>query len=340
MKNSKNETLKEVTAKNKIQNFFIKIWKGIKKVQNKMPEFNILLIGILFLVVLSFANPIFISFANIKNLLRQTAITGVVAVGMTFVIISAGIDLSVGSILALAGVTSAQFMQMGMPIAVALLLSVLISVVLGIAVGMLVHNGHIPPFIATLGAMSIVRGMVMLLSKANKIPVPESFTNFAITNWFGVPAMVYIWLLVIIVGIVIAKHTTFGRNVYAIGSNEETARLSGVNVGVTLCGIYAFCALCAAIAGFLTLTRLGSANPTAGVGAEMDAIAAVVVGGASLSGAVGSVFGTVIGTVIIAMIRNGGQILKINSFVLDILVGALIVIAVLIDKISAKRKNS
>lgn len=305
----------------------------------RMPEFNILLIWVVFFIALCVIQPKFISLTNITNLLRQTAITGVLAVGMTFVVISGGIDLSVGSILALSGMLAALLMQSGMPILLAIVVSVLAGVIIGGLQGLLVHKGNIPPFIATLGGMQIVRGVVMLVSGANKIQVPKEFGNFAVVKFLGIPAMAYVWIAVVIVGIFVTKYTTFGRNIYAIGSNMEAARLSGVRIGVNICGIYAFCALCSAIAGLLMTTRLGSANPTAGTGMEMDAIAAAVVGGASLSGAVGSVFGTVIGTVIIAMIRNGGQLMQINSFVLDILIGALIVIAVLIDSMGKNKKK-
>jgi ribose transport system permease protein len=310
---------------------FLKRIKGMR-------EFSILAIGIIFIILLSIVEPKFISGTNISNLIRQTAITGVIAIGMTFVIISGGIDLSVGSILAFTGVAVAVFMQKGYSIFTAIILSVLVSVLIGVVIGELIHRGKIPPFIATLGAMQIVRGMVMLWSKANQIPVPKSVSVFATAKFFGIPAMAFVWFGIIILGLLVSKYTVFGRNVYAIGSNVEAARLSGINVEITTVGIYVFCAFCSAIAGLLMVTRLGSANPTAGVGIEMDAIAACVVGGASLMGAVGSVFGTVIGTIIIAMIRNGGQLLKINSFVLDIIVGALIVVAVLIDKLHESSK--
>lgn len=303
----------------------------------RLPEFNILVIGVIFVIVLSIVEPKFMSAINISNLIRQTAITGVIAIGMTFVIISAGIDLSVGSILAFTGVSLSVLIRSGCNVFLAFVLSILLSVVLGIVVGEIIHRGKIPPFIATLGAMQIIRGIVMLWSGANQIAVPRTISSFATAKLLGLPAMAYVWFLVILIGILIEKYTVFGRNIYAIGSNEETARLSGINVEVTTIGIYAFSAFCSAVAGILMVTRLGSANPTAGTGIEMDAIAACVVGGASLSGAFGSTFGTVIGTIIIAMIRNGGQLLKINSFVLDILVGALIVIAVLVDKMSSKK---
>lgn len=317
----------------------IQLNKGIIGRCRRMPEFNLILIWLLFTIVLCIVEPKFISFHNITNLLRQTTIIGVLAVGMTFVIISAGIDLSVGSVLAFSGMLVAMLMQSGMAILPAIIISLLVGTFIGAVMGVLIYKGNVPAFIATLGGMSIVRGVVMLMSNANKIPVSEEFSNFAIAKLLGIPAMVYVWLIIVALGIIIAKYTTFGRNNYAIGSNPEAARLSGIRLGFNICGIYAFCAFCASVAGLLMAARLGSGTPTAGQGMELDAVAAAVVGGASLSGAVGSVFGTVLGTLIIAMIRNGGQLLGINSFVLDISVGALIVIAVLIDKMGNNRKR-
>ena len=310
----------------------------LKRIRN-WPSLNVFLIWLVFFVALAIIEPKFVSFLNITNLLRQTAITGVIAVGMTFVVISSGIDLSVGSVLAFAGMTAAMMMQAGIPIPIAILVSILVGTLIGFAIGVLIHKGKVPPFIATLGGMTIIRGLVMLISGANKVPVASAFGEFATTKLFGIPAMAYVWLVIVFIGLFLSKHTVFGRNVYAIGSNEEASRLSGINVGLTIGGIYAFNAFCAAVAGLLMATRLGSGTPTAGMGIEMDAIAAVVVGGASLSGAVGSITGTVFGTIIIAMIRNGGQLMQINSFVLDVLVGLLIVVAVLIDKQGKKNKK-
>ena len=308
------------------------------KKMRQMPELNMLLVWLLFTIVLTIAEPKFLSFGNISNLLRQTTIIGVLAVGMTFVIISAGIDLSVGSVLALSGMTAAMFMDKGLSAPIAIILSLVIGTVIGALIGFLIYKGQVTAFIATLGSMSIIRGIVMLMSNANKVPISKSVGDFATMRFLGIPAMVYVWIAIVIVGIVIARYTIFGRNIYAIGSNEETARLSGINLGTNFCGIYAFSGFCASVAGILMAIRLGSGTPTAGTGMELDAVAAVVVGGASLSGAVGSVFGTVLGTLIIAMIRNGGQLMGINSFILDIAVGTLIVIAVLVDKLGKKRK--
>ena len=276
---------------------------------------------------------------NVTNLLRQTAIIGVLAVGMTFVIISGGIDLSVGSVLAFSSILASQMMvswifRYGLRYLIALVAGSLIGVVMG----MIIHIGKVPAFIATLGGMTIVRGMVMLMCNAGKVTgLPVAIGDFAVQRYLGIPAMAYVWFLTVIIGWFLSRYTVFGRNTYAIGSNMEAARLSGIKIGVNICAIYAFCALMSSVAGILMTARLGNGVPTAGQGYELDAIAAVVVGGASLSGAIGSILGTVLGTIIIATIRNGGTLLGINPFILDILVGGLIVVAVLIDQL---RKNT
>jgi len=310
---------------------------------NKMKRFqfaerNLLLILIGLMVVLSLSSNRFLSYNNIMNLLRQTSIIGVMAIGMTFVIISAGIDLSVGSVLAFSSIMLAKALKAGIPIPLAILIALMAGTVLGVMMGALIHKGKVPAFIATMGGMTIIRGAVMLISGARKVSgLPKEFTHFAVMKIAGVPGMVVVWILIIIIGAVIAKHTVFGRNVYAIGSNEEAARLSGIKIGKNMYGIYAFGAFTSAVAGILMTARLGNGVPTSGTGYELDVIAAVVVGGASLNGALGSIFGTVLGTIIIATIRNGGNLMGINPFILDILVGALIISAVLIDQLGKKQ---
>ncbi len=307
--------------------------------ESQFPERNLIIILALLIIILSIASNRFLSYNNIMNLLRQTSIIGVIAIGMTFVIISAGIDLSVGSVLAFSSILLAMMMKAGLPIPLSILLALLAGTSLGILMGILIHNGSVPAFIATLGGMTMVRGAVMLISGARKISgLPREFTHFAVEKFLGIPGMVWVWFLIIIVGLVVARYTVFGRNVYAIGSNEEAARLSGIRIGKNMYGIYAFCAFTSSVAGILMTARLGNGVPTSGTGYELDVIAAVVVGGASLSGAVGSILGTVLGTIIIATIRNGGNLLGINPFILDILVGGLIVFAVLFDQMS-KKKN-
>ncbi|MBI9103878.1 MAG: ABC transporter permease [Spirochaetales bacterium] len=313
----------------------------MKKIKGfQFAERNLLFILVALIVLLSVLSHRFLSYTNIMNLLRQTSIIGVMAIGMTFVIVSAGIDLSVGSVLAFSSILLSMMLKAGVPIPLAIMAALLAGASIGVLMGILIHKGSVPAFIATLGGMTITRGAVMLISGARKVSgLPKEFTHFAVAKVFGIPGMVIVWLIVILIGAVIAKYTVFGRNIYAIGSNEEAARLSGIKIGKNMYGIYAFGAFTSAVAGILMTARLGNGVPTSGVGYELDVIAAVVVGGASMSGAVGSILGTVIGTIIIATIRNGGNLLGINPFILDILVGALIVFAVLFDQLSKKKSR-
>ena len=312
----------------------------LKKIKDShFPERNLIIILAILIIVLSIASNRFLSYNNIMNLLRQTSIIGVMAVGMTFVVVSSGIDLSVGSVLAFSSVISAMLLKAGTPIFISISLALLAGTAIGVLMGILIHKGSVPAFIATLGGMTITRGAVMLISGARKISgLPREFTGFATMKIAGIPGMVVVWFLIVIIGFIIAKYTIFGRNVYAIGSNEEAARLSGIKIGKNMYGIYAFCAFTSAVAGILMTARLGNGVPTSGTGYELDVIAATVVGGASLSGAVGSILGTVLGTIIIATIRNGGNLLGINPFLLDILVGTLIVFAVLFDQMNKKSR--
>ena len=303
-------------------------------------EGNLLIVLILLVAGLYLLEPKFLSFVNIANLLRQTAIIGVLAIGMTFVILSGGIDLSVGSVLAFSSILASKLMVAGFNIWLSIVIALIGGSIIGAIQGFIIHNGKVPAFIATMGGMTIVRGLVMLTSNAQKITgLPPAIGDFAVQRYLGIPAMAYVWFITIIIGYFVSRFTTFGRNMYAIGSNEEAARLSGIKIGTIICGIYAFSAFMSSIAGILMTARLGNGVPTAGQGYELDAVAAAVVGGASLSGAVGSIAGTVLGTIIIASIRNGGTLIGINPFILDILVGALIVISVLFDQLQ-KSKSS
>jgi len=294
----------------------------------------LVIVLVVMLVVLSVASDSFLSAKNISNLLRQTSINGVVALGMTVVIISAGIDLSVGSIVGFSGVLSAMFMTSGgLPVPVAIILSVLVSTLLGVFNGVVIYDGKVPAFIATLGSMTAVRGLIMLTTNARMVAgLPKSFTNFANTSYLGIPGLTVVWLVLIVITALILKFTTFGRNVYAIGSNMEASRLSGINVRLTTYGVYTYAAFLCAIAGVMMTARLGNGVPTGGQGYETDAIASAVIGGASLAGAEGTVIGTVLGAVIMQTLRNGGNLLGINSFIMEVVIGLLIIGAVLLDK--------
>lgn len=296
-------------------------------------EGTLIAILALLFIILSIASDSFLTVYNLANLVRQTAIIGIVAIGMTFVIIAAGIDLSVGSVVGFSGVLAAILMNKGVSILVAVIISIALGTLIGLINGIIIYDGKVPPFIATLGAMTVVRGVIMLISNARMIGgLPKAFTNFAQKDFLRIPSLFIVWLIIILLATFIMKKTHFGRNVYAIGSNEEAARLSGINIRKNMYSIYAICAFMSAVAGILMTSRLGNGIPTGGMGYELDAIAAAVIGGASLSGAEGTIFGTVLGAIIMATLRNGGNLLGINSFILEIAIGALIVIAVLIDK--------
>lgn len=300
-------------------------------------EYNLIFVLAILFIIFSITSPVFFTESNIKTLLRQASVYGVIAIGMSFVIMSSGIDLSVGAIVGLSGVIVAMNIVSGMPVALAVLISVIAGTSIGLLNGILVHDGKVPAFIATMGTMTVVRGIIMLITGAKMISgLPKSFTGIAQMTILGIPFLFVAWLVVIAVASFIIKKTIFGRNIFAFGSNKEAARLSGINVRWTTYSVYIFSAFVCSIAGILLTARLGNGVPTAGSGYELDAIAAAVVGGASLDGGEGSVVGTVLGAMIMATLRQGGTLLGINAFILEILIGSLIVIAVLLDKFRKK----
>ena len=297
-------------------------------------ELYLLLVLIVLFVFFSITSPHFLNVRNISNLVRQTSVNGIVALGMLFVIISGGIDLSVGAVVGLSGIVVALLTKSGMNVFTAIGITVLAGMCVGLVNGLMVHFGKVPAFIATLGAMTVTRGIIMLVSGARMVSgLPAEFTSIAQMTVFNVVPMLFVvWFIMIIIAYFISKHLVFGRNMYAFGSNHESARLSGINITLTVCGVYVFSAFACSIAGILMTSRLANGVPTGGMGYELDAIAASVVGGASLDGGEGTVIGTALGALIMATIRQGGTLLGVNPFVLEIVVGLLIVTAVLVDK--------
>lgn len=301
---------------------------------------ELLLIAILAVLFLVFGStsPVFFQIETLMKLLKQASIYGIIAIGMVFVITSSGIDISVGSVVGLSGVIVAMGMVGGLPIPVAILLAIGASALVGLFNGILVYDANVPPFIATLGSLTIVRNFILLITGAKTISnLPKSFTNFAADSLAGIPYLFLSWFVFVLIGLFIAKKTTFGRNIYAYGSNKEAARLSGIRVRCVVYGVYIFCSIVCGVAGILLASRLGNGVPNSGVGYELDAIAAAVVGGASLDGGEGSVIGAVLGAMIMATLRQGGTLLGINSFIMEIIIGSLIVIAVVLDKVRKKR---
>jgi ribose transport system permease protein len=221
---------------------------------------------------------------------------------------------------------------------ISILVSLIACALFGLLNGVLVFDGKLPPFIATLGTMTIIRAIIMLLSGARLVSgLPRGFTEFAQLRVLFLPSLFVVWVVIIAISIFITTRMRFGRNLYAIGSSQEVSRLCGINIRINTYSIYMYSALMSAIAGILLSSRLANGVPNAGQGYELDAIAASVVGGASFYGAEGTIIGTVLGTIIIATIKNGGNILGVDPFILQILNGALIILAVLLDQMRKRR---
>jgi ribose transport system permease protein len=298
--------------------------------------------GLIVLLVLfgamTLASSEFLTGDNMANLARQVAIFGIIAVGQLLVILTAGIDLSVGSVLGLSGCVSAQLLVDGTPVIIAILAGLVVGVLLGLVNGSLVAYGKLPPFIVTLGMLGIARGIVLVYTDASTIqPLPDSFGNIANGDFIGVPNLLWMFLAVVVVTSFVLRRTVFGRYIYAIGSNPESARLSGVPVTRVLVAVYAIAGLLAAVGGVLFMSRLNAGIPTAGTGYELNAIAACVIGGASLFGAKGGAFGAAAGALIVATLNNGGNLLAVNAFYLQIIIGALILAAVAFDQWQSRR---
>jgi ribose transport system permease protein len=314
--------------------------------QTKARKFNIgtsatlMVIVVILFGFLSFASPVFLTTDNLSNLLRQTSINGIIALGMLMVIITAGIDLSVGAVVAIAGIVNALMLQAGVPMLISIPLTIVIGAAIGMFNGFLVFEVSITPFIATLGTVTIVRGLVMIISGARMIAnLPPSFGRIASAQILGIPSMFIVWMALFALTVFLLNYTRLGRNFFIIGSSSEVARLSGIRLRPNIYAVYGLCSAYAALAGVLLSARLSMGVPTAGISYELDAIAAVVIGGGSLFGAAGSAFGAVLGAIIMQTIRNGGNLMGVDPFALEVIIGALILVAVGVDQIRVRRSE-
>ena len=300
------------------------------------------LIGLLAMcVILSLTtNGVFYSQRNLVNVLRQVSSNACLAFGMTFAIITGGIDLSVGSILALSGTLSAGFIAFNnMPVAQAVALAIVIGTALGLFNGFVIAKTTIPPFIVTLAMMQIARGAAYIYS--NGQPIRAMFPDYQIigTGWLGpIPYPVIYMIVFLIVCVILLSKTRFGRHVYAVGGNDKAAIFSGVNVARTKILVYTMSGFLAAFTGVVLCARMASGQPTAGQSFEMDAIAATVLGGTSMSGGVGKIGSTMIGVLIIGVLNNGLNLLGLNSFWQQIAKGIVILLAVYVDMLKKRRK--
>lgn len=285
------------------------------------------------IVAAAILSPSFFSVSNLFNVIRQIAVAGIVAAGMTFVILTGGIDLSVGSIVGLSGVIGAGVLaQTGSPV-FAILAALGIGTLCGAVNGLFIAKFEIPPFIATLGMMTLLRGCVLIYTKGSPISIKSDAYKFiGKGDFFGVPLPIFILFVIFVVANFILNYTTFGRSIYALGGNREASRLSGIPTMRTEWFAYIINGFLAAVAAVVLTARLGSAQSTSGEGIEMDAIAAVILGGTSLSGGVGFVLPTVVGAMIMGIIDNILTLLNVNPHATNIVKGVVILIAVLVDK--------
>ena len=291
-------------------------------------------------IVLWIMTPYFLTVSNLLNVAQQISINAIIAVGMTFVIITAGIDLSVGSLVAFSGVVLASVLQAGVPLPIAILVGLGVGLFCGMINGLLITQGRIPPFISTLGMMSVARGAALLYTKGRPVSgFSENFRYLATGEIFHIPVPVIIMGVVCILAHFVLNRTKLGRYAYAIGGNEEAAILSGINVKLYKTMVYALCGLLSGLAALILTARLNSAQPIAGNMYELDAIAATVIGGTSLMGGEGTVLGTLIGALIMGVLRNGLNLLGVSSFIQQIVIGSVIIIAVLMDMALKKQRK-
>lgn len=322
--------------------------KAKKAVDNKFAAFIKENLGIMvalavmciFLAVFPATSSSFLTPKNMFNILRQISTNMLLACGMTMVIILGGIDLSVGSIIALSGVLSAGCVaRYGLPIPVALIVGVLVGLLIGCINGGIIALTTIPPFIVTLATMNVARGLAKVYTGGSPVRVVTKEWQFLGAGYIGpVPVPVIIMIVVVIISTLIMNRTKMGRHIYAVGGNAQAAVFSGIKVAKVKFFVHAFSGVMAGLAGIILASRMYSGQPTAGEGAEMDAIAAVVVGGTSMSGGSGKIGGTVIGALIIGILNNGLNLLNVNSFWQDVVKGIVILLAVLIDYFRNKKK--
>lgn len=294
------------------------------------------LIGfILLCVVLSFLSDSFLTVNNWLNILRQVSINSLIAFGMTFVILTGGIDLSVGSVLALSSAITAGLMAGGMDGLLAMLMGLLAGFLMGALNGLIITKGRVAPFIATLATMTIFRGATLVYTDGRPITGFSDQLSFQMIGrgyFFGIPIPVVIMVVIFIILMFVLRKTTFGRHTYAIGGNEEASRLTGLKVDRLKIWVYSLTGGLSALAGIILASRLNSAQPTAGTAYELDAIAAVVLGGTSLSGGRGWIFGTFVGALIIGVLNNGLNLLNVSSFYQQVIKGGVILLAVILDR--------
>lgn len=306
----------------------------MKRLQRLLPFLSLIVL----FVTLIIASPHFLTATNLSSVIRQTVVINIMALGMTVIIISGGIDLSVGSILGLGGLVGAMAMERGVPIVLAVLIGVLTGLACGLLNGVLITNLKIAPFIVTLGTLGIYRGLALIIS--NGLPVHKLPAAFSILGEGAIAGVPYVLLLLIVCAIavhILLEHTRLGRYAFAIGSSPAAAVYAGIPVAFHIAAVYSIGGMLTGLAGMIEASRLMTGQPTAGQGYELQAIAAVVIGGGSLRGGEGSVVGTLVGAFIMGLLSNGSDLLGISNYVQQVVIGAVIILAVAVDELRKRR---
>jgi ribose transport system permease protein len=308
-------------------------------IADALRRYSVLIIFVGLCALLSLLSDRFLQVSNLLNVALQTSIVAITAIGMTFTMLTGGIDLSVGSLLALSSAVSAGLItKQGLPVFAGILVALAVGALLGAVSGLLVVKGHLPPFVATLAMMAAARGMTLVYTRGWTIPIMlKSFTFWGTGTIGPIPIPVVVLAVLLVVAYFVLSNTRFGLYVYAVGGNEETARLAGIPTDRVKLAVYVISGLTAAMAGVITAARLWSAQPNVGAGLELDAIAAPVLGGTSLFGGVGGVGGTIVGAFIMGVLNNGLNLLEVSSYSQRIIKGMAFVLAVGLDVYSKKR---
>lgn len=303
------------------------------RLKARVAQYGIYLALLILVVFFTISSDVFLTSANLLNVLRQVSIVGICAVGLTFVLLTGGIDLSVGSVIGVAGMTCATVIAAGFPVAVAVAAALGFGLCAGLLAGFIINEAHIPPLITTLGLMTAFRGVSYIIGGGLPVyGVPDGLKEIGQGYVLGIPVPVILMALALALGHLVLTHTRFGREVYGVGGNEEAARLSGVNVRRLKYKVYALSGTLAAFAGIVLMARVNSGQPKGGEGYELDIITAVVLGGVSIFGGVGRLSGVLAGVLIMGVLANGMILLNINEYVQWVVKGTVLLAAVALDQ--------
>jgi ribose/xylose/arabinose/galactoside ABC-type transport system permease subunit len=308
---------------------------------NRLRQYGIFVVFIIICLILSFISPQFLTISNWSIIITQASINALLAFGVTFVIITGGIDLSLGSMVAVTGVTAAMLAHPdAFPVALPVVTGLFSGLLMGVFNGFIITKSKIAPFIVTLGTMTIGRGLALILSKGRPISnLSDSFNFIGGGNILGIPFPIIVLLIIFIICSIILKKTLLGRYIYAVGGNEQASRASGINVNQVKMAVYSIAGLLAGLAGILLTSRITTGQPNAGAGFELDAIAAAVIGGTSTSGGTGTMTGTLIGVMLIGVINNGLDLLNVTSYYQQVVMGTIIIGAVVLDSWNQKSNS-